>query len=55
MTANTVEVAETPIISTDKGKSEKENYPPKTIIAKIIIANENKLTYEKTIADSEKF
>jgi hypothetical protein len=54
MAANTMEIAEAPIISADEGESEKEDYSSKTIIAKTIIANENKPTYEKTIADSKK-
>jgi hypothetical protein len=55
MTANVVEVAETSIISADERESEEENYLPKIIIAKSFITNENKLTYEKAIADLEKF
>jgi hypothetical protein len=54
MTANIIEIAETPTISADEGKSEKKNYPSKIIIAKIIITNENKPTYEKAIANLKK-
>jgi hypothetical protein len=50
---NVMEVAEASIISADEKESEKEDYLSKVMIAKIIIANENKLTYEKTMADSE--
>jgi hypothetical protein len=38
MAINVMRVAETPIISINNKKSEKENYPSKIIIAKIIIA-----------------
>jgi hypothetical protein len=55
MAVNAVEIAETPTISADEEESEKENYLPKAIIAKIIIANENKLTYEEAIVNLEKF
>jgi hypothetical protein len=48
---NVVEVAEAPTTPTDEGESEKENYLPKAIIAKIIIANEDKPTYEEAMAD----
>jgi hypothetical protein len=51
---NIVEVAEAPTISTNNGESEEEDYLPKIIIIKIIIANEDKPTYEKAMADSEK-
>jgi hypothetical protein len=54
MAANAVGVAKAPTTSTDKGKSEEKNYLPKAIIVKTIIINEDKLTYEETMADSEK-
>jgi hypothetical protein len=53
--ANAVGVAEAPIISADEGESEEEDYLPKAIIAKTIIANENKSTYEEAMADLKKF
>jgi hypothetical protein len=53
--ANAVGAAETPIISADEKESEKEDYLSKAIIAKSIITNEDKPTYEKAIADPEKF
>jgi hypothetical protein len=49
--ANAIGIAEASIISADEGESEEENYLSKTIIAKLSIANENKLTYEKAMAD----
>jgi hypothetical protein len=52
--ANIIEIAETPIISINEKESEKKNYLPKTIIAKIIIINENKSTYEKAITNLKK-
>jgi hypothetical protein len=54
MIINAIGIAETPIISTDKEESEKKDYLPKTIITKSPIINENKLTYEKAMADLEK-
>jgi hypothetical protein len=53
ITVNIIEISETPTISADEKESEKKNYPPKIIIAKIIITNENKPTYEKAIVNSE--
>jgi hypothetical protein len=53
--ANAMKVAEAPTISADERESEEEDYLPKTIIAKIIITNENKSTYEEVMANSEKF
>jgi hypothetical protein len=53
--ANTVGIAETSIISANKKESEKEDYLSKIIIAKLFIANEDKLTYEKAMADLKKF
>jgi hypothetical protein len=55
VTANIVGIAETSIISADEGESEEKNYLSKAIIAKTIIANENKSIYEKAITDSKKF
>jgi hypothetical protein len=55
MAANIMEIAEAPIISVDKGESEKEDYLPKVIIAKLSIANENKPTYEKAMTGLKKF
>jgi hypothetical protein len=52
---NIVRIAEAPIISADEEESEKKDYLSKAIIAKITIINEDKLTYEKAMADSEKF
>jgi hypothetical protein len=52
--ANTVRAAETSTISANKKESEEEDYLPKIIIAKLIIANENKPIYEKAITGSEK-
>jgi hypothetical protein len=52
---NAIGVAEARIIFADKEESEEENYLSKIIIAKIIIINENKPTYEKSITDLEKF
>jgi hypothetical protein len=54
MTANAVEIAEAPTTPTNERESEEEDYLPKAIIAKSIIINEDKSTYEKAIADSEK-
>jgi hypothetical protein len=54
ITANAIGVAEAPTTSADKEENEEKNYPSKIMIAKIIIINENKLTYEKTIANLEK-
>jgi hypothetical protein len=51
---NAVEVAEAPTTPTDEKESEKEDYLPKAIIAKTIIANENKPTYEEAMANSKK-
>jgi hypothetical protein len=53
-TFNAVGIAEAPIISADERESEKEDYLPKAIIAKTIIANEDKPTYEEAMAGSEK-
>jgi hypothetical protein len=55
MAANIMGIAEAFIISANKEESEKENYLPKIIIAKLFIVNENKLTYEEAMTDSEKF
>jgi hypothetical protein len=55
ITANVIGATETPTISADEKENEEENYLSKIIIAKSIIANENKPTYEKAITDSEKF
>jgi hypothetical protein len=55
MEINIIGIAEAFIISTDKKESEKENYLSKIIIAKSIIANKNKLTYEKAMANLKKF
>jgi hypothetical protein len=52
---NIIGVAEAFIISADEKESEKEDYLSKIMIVKIIIINENKLTYEKTIIDLKKF
>jgi hypothetical protein len=52
---NAVGAAEAPSISADEEESEKEDYLPKIMIAKSITANEDKLTYEETMAGSEKF
>jgi Mg2+ and Co2+ transporter CorA len=54
MAANAMGVAEALTISADEGESEKKDYLPKAIIAKIIIANEDKLTYEEMMIISEK-
>jgi hypothetical protein len=54
MEANAVRAAEAPTISADEEESEEEDYLPKAIIAKLIIVNENKLTYEKAITNLEK-
>jgi hypothetical protein len=54
MAANAMGVAEASTTSADEKESEKEDYPPKAIIAKIIIANENKPTYEEAMADLKK-
>jgi hypothetical protein len=53
--ANAVGVAEAPTISADEGESEKENYSSKIIIAKTIITNEDKLTYEEAITSLKEF
>jgi hypothetical protein len=55
MAANIMGIAETPTIFTDEGESEEEDYLSKTIIIKIIIVNEDKLTYEEVITDLKKF
>jgi hypothetical protein len=52
---NIVGIAEASIIFTNEKESEEEDYLSKAMIAKIIIVNEDKLTYEEVIADSEKF
>jgi hypothetical protein len=54
VTINVVGVAEAPTISADEEESKKENYLPKAIIAKLSITNEDKPTYEKAMAGSEK-
>jgi hypothetical protein len=54
MAVNVIGIAETSIISINEEKSEKENYLPKIMIAKIIIINENKPMYEKAMANSKK-
>jgi hypothetical protein len=48
-------IAETPIIFADEEKSEEKDYLSKIIIAKIIIINEDKPTYEEAIANLKKF
>jgi hypothetical protein len=50
---NAMGVAEAPTTSADEGESEKKDYLPKAIIAKTIIANEDKPTYEEAMAGSE--
>jgi hypothetical protein len=55
MKANAVGAAKTPTPSADEKESEEENYLPKVIIAKSTTTNENKPTYEKAMANSEKF
>jgi hypothetical protein len=55
ITANVVGTAKAPTTSAGKEESEEEDYLPKVIIAKSIITNEDKSTYEKAMADSEKF
>jgi hypothetical protein len=55
MAANIMGIAEAPIISANKKESEEEDYLSKAIITKIIIANENKPTYEEAMANSKKF
>jgi hypothetical protein len=55
MAVNIIEIAEASIIFIDKEESEKEDYLSKIIIAKLFIANEDKLTYEKAMADLKKF
>jgi hypothetical protein len=51
---NTIEIAETSTIFTDEKESEKEDYLSKTIITKLITANEDKLTCEKIIINLKK-
>jgi hypothetical protein len=53
--ANAIKVAEASTTPINEKKSEKEDYLPKAIIAKLITANEDKLTYEKTIVNLKKF
>jgi hypothetical protein len=52
--ANAVGAAEAPTTPADEEESEQEDYLPKAMIAKSIITNENKPTYEEAMADSEK-
>jgi hypothetical protein len=53
--ANAVGAAGTPTTPADEEESEQEDYLPKAMIAKSIITNENKPTYEEAMASSEEF
>jgi hypothetical protein len=54
MIINIIGIAEASTIFVNKEESEEKDYLSKIIIAKLFIANENKLTYEKVMADSKK-